>query len=607
MDIIKVSDILEHQSECFPLDQSISGKRKDNISYTYSTEELRSSVNRFSTGLLKRGFKKGDKISLISYNNRPEWNIADLGMLQIGVINVSVYPNISPEDYVYIFNKAKVKYCIAGYGDILNKILQAQTHIPSLERIYTFDEPAFMKDCNDVPIENWETLLDKKSDTEQLESAKKNVDENDLATIIYTSGTTGIPKGVMLSHKNITSNIKAMSDTIPLDNGDIALSYLPLCHGFERTFVYCYIYKSIEVHYALNQLTIGNSLLEVRPHIITAVPRVLEKVYENIFSSLQKTGILKRSLFLWSEKLTHQFDFNKKYGILDKLKLLAADKFIFSKIRNKLGGRIKVIGIGASACPEKILKYFCAAGIPIREGYGLTETSAIMSVNHIEPHKAMLGTVGLLLPGFKIKIEEDKNIYNAGEGEILVKGESVTKGYYEDPVNTAESFNNEGWFLTGDIGTIVKNKFGNEFIKLTNRKKELMKSSNGKYIAPVAIENRLSENFYISQVMVVGEQREYVSALIVPDIGALKDWLSKSKIDFKKDCDIMILREVKDKFQKIIDETNRHLSKPEQVRRFTLIPQSWSVETGELTPTLKLKRNIIEKIYTSEIERLYDL
>lgn len=607
MNITKVSDILDQQLENFPLEKSISGKKQDRSTYYFSTDKLKQLVNRFSTGLLLRGIKKGDKISLISYNNRPEWNIADLGMLQIGVINVSVYPNISPEDYIYIFNKAKVKYCIAGYGDILKKILQAQTQIPSLENIYTFDEPAVMKDCNDVPIENWETLMDKMPDTEQLESAKKNVNENDLATIIYTSGTTGIPKGVMLSHKNITSNIKAMSETIPLNNGDTALSYLPLCHGFERTFVYCYIYRSIEVHYALNQLTLGNSLIEVRPHIITAVPRVLEKVYRNIFSTLQKTGILKRSLFLWSEKLTHQFDFNKKYGILHRLKLLSADKFIYSKIRKKLGGRIKVIGIGASACPEKILKYFCAAGIPIREGYGLTETSAIMSVNHIEPHKAMLGTVGILLPGFKIKIEEDKNIFNAGEGEILVKGESVTKGYYEDPVNTTEAFNSEGWFLTGDIGTIVKNEYGNEFIKLTNRKKELMKSSNGKYIAPVAIENKLSENFFISQVMVIGEQREYVSALIVPELGALKDWLSTSKIDFDQDSDITILREVKDKFQKIIGEVNRHLSKPEQVRRFTLIPQSWSVETGELTPTLKLKRNIIEEKHSSEIERLYDL
>jgi len=606
MNITKVPDILDHQLESFPLNISISGKKEDNSTYSYSTEELKQTVNRFSAGLLKRGLKKGDKISLISYNNRPEWNIADLGMLQLGVINVSVYPNISPEDYVYIFNNAKVKYCIVGYGNLLEKVLHAQPNIPSLERIFTFDIPLKQRDFNGNPVECWNVLLDEHPDEELIEKVKSNVTEDDLATIIYTSGTTGIPKGVMLSHGNIVSNIKAISDVILLNKGDSALSYLPICHGFERTFVYCYIYKCLRINYALNQLTLGKSLQEIRPHIMTAVPRILEKVYEKIVSSMQKEGWLKRSLFFRAEKLTHYYDFNLKPGMWHSFQLWIADKIIFSKIRNKFGGRLKVIGVGASACPEKILKFFCAAGIPVREGYGLTETSAVLSVNQIPSDKAMIGTVGIPLPGFKVKIENDPGIYDKGVGEIIILGRSVTKGYYNDPVNTAALFNNDGWMLTGDIGRLVKNENGFEFIKLIDRKKELMKSSNGKYIAPVAIENLLKESFFVSQTIVIGEQRKYVSALILPEFDSLKEWTGKNKIENKDNRKLTDLPEVKQKYRNIINEANNHLSKPEQVRKFMLIPDSWSVETGELTPTLKLKRKVIETKYAEIIEAMYD-
>ena len=606
MNITKVPDILDHQLESFPLNSSITGKREDNSSYSYSTEELMQAVNRFSAGLLKRGLKKGDKISLISYNNRPEWNIADLGMLQIGVINVSVYPNISPEDYVYIFNNAKVKYCIVGHGNLLEKVLHAQRNIPSLERIFTFDKPSRQRDQNGNPVERWDVLLEENPDEKLINEAKSNVDEDDLATIIYTSGTTGIPKGVMLSHGNIVSNIKAISDVILLDKGDSALSYLPICHGFERTFVYCYIYKCLNINYALNQLTLVKSLQEIRPHIMTAVPRILEKIYEKIVSSMQKEGWLKRSLFFRAEKLTHHYDFNLKQRMWYSFQLWIADKIIFSRIRNKFGGRLKVIGVGASACPEKILKFFCAAGIPVREGYGLTETSAVLSVNQIPKDKAMIGTVGIPLPGFELKVENDQGIYDKGTGEIIVRGRSVTIGYYNDPVNTAGTFNKDGWLLTGDIGTLVKNEYGFEFIKLIDRKKELMKSSNGKYIAPMAIENLLRESFFVSQVLVIGEKRSYVSALIIPEFDTLKEWLAHKKIEINDKCRLTNLNEVKDKFKEIIDEANRHLSKPEQVRRFTLITDSWGVETGELTPTLKLKRKVIEFKYAEIIEQMYE-
>lgn len=606
MNVTKVSDIIEFQFENYPLKKSISGKKSDNSTYSYSTEEVKNLINKFSMGLLNSGIKKGDKISLISCNNLPEWNIADLGMLQIGVINVSVYSNISDDDFIYIFNNAKVKYCIVGQGNLLDKLLHLQPQLTSLERIFTFGRPSAEKDSNGNAIESWEILLENEADDIILEKAKLSVTEDDLATIIYTSGTTGTPKGVMLSHKNISSNIKAISETMLLDKGDTALSYLPLCHGFERTFVYCYIYKSIEIYYALNQQSVGESIKEVRPHIITAVPRVLEKIYEKIFSSMQKSGWLKRSLFFWSDQLTHQYDFNKDYNLWFKIKIKIADKLVFSKIREKLGGRIKVLGVGASACPQKIMKFFCAAGIPVREGYGLTETSAVLSVNHIPEKGAMMGTVGILLPDFEIKIMCDKEIYKEGEGEIIVRGVSVTRGYYEDPVNTAEAFNDDGWFLTGDIGTIVKNKSGNEFIKLTNRKKELLKSSNGKYIAPMAIENRIKESFFVSQVMIIGEQRKYVSALIVPEFDTLKQWSKNEKIEFKNLRELTEMKVVKEKYQKITDETNKHLAHYEQIKRFILIPDSWEAETGELTPTLKLKRKVIEEKYADLIERMYE-
>lgn len=606
MKISKVSDILDYQLQNYPLGKAISGKRENNTDYSFSTEGIKKMSDRFSSGLLKRGLKKGDKISLISYNNRPEWNIADFGLLQIGGVNVSVYPNISPEDYIYIFNHAKVKYCIVGYGDLLDKILSAQPHILSLEKIFTFDNPSVISDVRGNKIESWETLLDEVPDEALIRKAKNDFSEEDLATIIYTSGTTGIPKGVMLTHRNITTNVKAISETMLLDKGDAALSYLPICHGFERTFMYCYIFKSIEVHYALSPLTLGESITDVRPHIITAVPRVLEKIYEKIIFSIQTAGWFKRNLFFMSEKLTHEFDFNKDYSFRYKLKHRIADKFVFSKIRNKLGGRIKIIGVGASACPQKIQKFFCAAGIPVREGYGLTETTAVLSVNHIPPKETMLGTVGIPLPDFEIKIAEEPGIYESDEGEIFVRGVSVTKGYYNDPVKTAEAFNEEGWFMTGDIGKIVKNEFGYEFIKLTNRKKELLKSSYGKYLAPMAIENLLKESLFVSQVMIVGEQRKYVAAMIVPGFDTLEEYVKKFRHDPADNIELIELPVVKELFQSITDEANKHLSHHEQIKRFVLLPHSWTIESGELTPTLKIRRNIIEQNNADVIEQMYE-
>ncbi len=606
MNIHRVSDILDHQLQDCPLKRALTGKKADNSYYSYSTMTLKELVDRFNTGLLKRGVKKGEKISLISYSNIPEWNIADFGMLQIGVVNVSVYPNISPEDYVYIFRNAGVKYCIVGSGDLLDKVLQAQHSVSSLEKIFTFYEPDTQTDCNGNKIEKWNVLIECEANIEKIREVNSDVNEDDLATIIYTSGTTGMPKGVMLSHMNITNNVRSISDVMLLEKGDRALSYLPICHGFERTFVYCYLFKGLEVYYALNQQTLGDSIREVHPHIITAVPRVLEKVFEKIIGSAEKKGWIARKLLQRAIDLSQKFNFNTNQSWLYTLQLRIADKLIFSGMREALGGCLKVVGVGASACPERLLKFFCAAGIPVREGYGLTETSAVLSVNHIPEERAMLGTVGIALPEFEVKIADEPDVFEKGEGEILVQGVSLFKGYYNDPTGSAEAFNKDGWLKTGDIGRLVMNQHGYQFIKLTDRKKELLKSSNGKYLAPAAIENRLKESNYVSQVMAVGEQRKYVAALIVPEFDILNEWCRKSGINIQFKNELIKNPEVIEKFAKIVESANTHLSRHEQVKKFLILSQSWGVETGELTPTMKMKRKVIENKFSKLIEQIYE-
>ncbi len=606
MEINRVSDILDHQLKNCPLQKAFTGKKADNSNYSFSTQTLKELVDRFSSGLLNRGLKKGDKITLIANGNMPEWNIADLGMLQIGVVNVSVYPNISADDYVYIFRNAGTRCCIVGSGYLLHKVLKAQPSVPSLEKIFTFYDPGTEADCNGNKIENWNVLINNEADYDKIRTVSNDVKADDLATIIYTSGTTGMPKGVMLSHRNITNNVKSISEVMLLDKGDRALSYLPVCHGFERTFVYCYMFKGLEVYYAQSPQSLGHNIREVNPHIITAVPGVLEKVYGKILHSAERKGYAARKIFHWAVNLSQKFSFNADHGLLYRLKMRIADKLVFSGIRKALGGSLKLIGVGASACPERLLKFFCAAGIPVREGYGLTETSAVLSVNQIPEERAMLGTVGMVLRGFEVKIAEEPEVFENGEGEILVRGVSVFKGYYNDTQATAEAFNEEGWFKTGDIGKFVVSREGQKFIKLTDRKKELLKSSNGKYLAPVAIENRLKESNFVSQAMAVGEQRKFVAALIIPEFDVLDEWCRKSGIDIQFENGLIISPEVKEKFAKIVNEANTHLSKYEQVRKFLLLSQSWGVDTGELTPTMKMKRKVIEKKFSELINRMFE-
>jgi long-chain acyl-CoA synthetase len=607
MEIRKLFDIPYYQQKNYPLKNSLTGLHVNGKTYNWSTDEVVRLVNKVSLGLLQMGVKPGDKIALISYNNRPEWNIMDLGMMQIGAVNVPVYPTISPSEYVYIFNDASVKYCVVGHGDLLDKVKTAQKDIPSLQAIFTFDEIDSQNqvDANNNEVHHWERIWSDSDDFSAVESMKDLINPDDMATIIYTSGTTGNPKGVVLSHRNIVTNVRDVLPFIPLKPSEIALSFLPLCHVFERTVTYAYMAKGVNIVYARDLETLSDTLQEVKPHFFTTVPRLLEKVYEKMINNIKKESKTKQKIFFWALSLTEKYDFDWKPSGLLAIQWAIADKLIFSKIRAKLGGRMKGIVTGAAACPRRMAQFFSAVGIPIREGYGLTETSPAISINIFEPYQAMLGTVGPVLPSVQVKIQEDTN-YGPGEGEILVKGPTVMQGYFNKPDQTAEVMTEDGWFMTGDIGKIVENRKGVKFIKITDRKKELLKTSGGKYVAPTPIESKFKEDFLIEQVMVVGDNKKFVSLIIQPSFDSLKGWCEENAIEYAADITVVLQNpKLIAHYQKVIDEFNPLFGKVEQIKKFCLVPDVWGVPTGELTPTMKLKRRVILKKYENEIEEMY--
>jgi long-chain acyl-CoA synthetase len=610
-DYTRLFDIIRYQNAKHPQAKCL-GHYVGKEWVFYSSQEIIDLANNVSLGLLKLGIEPGDKIALISYKNRPEWNIMDIGMLQIGVINVPVYPTISPGEYEYIFNDAGVKACFVsldGKGDLLKKVQAIQDKVPTLKHIYTFDK------TNAAP--HWESILEG-GDLSKVEKLMDNVQPNDLATIIYTSGTTGFPKGVMLSHDNIVSNVRSVVPLVPLKAGDTALSFLPLCHIFERTVIYTYTALGISTYYTGTDNLGGDKgdLKAVKPNFFTTVPRLLEKVYEKIYNKGLELKGIKRRLFFWALSLTDDFEYDKKYSGLAALQRTIADKLIFSKWREALGGNIKGILTGAAACPTKMAKVFSAAGIPIREGYGLTETSPALCIGRYEPNGAMMGTIGPAIEGITLKIDASDGTYREGEGEILAKGPNIMMGYYNKPDQTAEVIDKDGWFHTGDVGTLVQGK-KYQFLKITDRKKELLKTSGGKYVAPAPIEGKLREEFLIEQVMVVGEKQKFVSALIVPAPEALKDWCNSNGIDcpikpfeanptlFSIAPETLRNEKVREKFQQIIAAHNPSFSHIEQIKKFELVSEPWDVATGELTPTMKLKRRVILEKFAKEIDKMY--
>jgi long-chain acyl-CoA synthetase len=602
----RLFDFIHYQKENHPLEKAYGYKHNDEWVY-FSTDEIIEMANKVSLGLLKLGVQPGDKIALVVYKNRPEWVIMDIGMQQIGAINVPVYPTISSAEYEYIFNDSSVKYCFVGDGDLYDKVKSAQPKVDSLIDIYTFEK----RDG----LNYWKDLFTD-GDLSEVQKIKDSIKPEGLATIIYTSGTTGNPKGVMLSHNNIVSNVFGVNDLLPVVPEEKVLSFLPICHIFERTASYAYTYNSNSITFTGTDNLGGETgdLQTIKPHFFTTVPRLLEKVYEKIYNKgLALTGT-KKKLFFWALSMTDKYDFDKKFGVMDALKRSIADKLIFSKWRAALGGNIKGILTGAAACPVKMIRIFSAAGVPIREGYGLTETSPGLTISTYEAGGAMMGTVGPTLPGVEIMIDSSDGNYREGEGEILAAGPNIMMGYYNKPEQTAEVtkvIDGKSWFCTGDVGKLLEGANGREFLKITDRKKELLKTSGGKYVAPAPIENKFKEDFLIEQMMVVGEKRKFVSALIVPSAEALKDWCVQKGINWSSLGDVINKPEVHDCFQEIVNRYNPQFSHVEQIKKFVLLDAAWEPvkadgTKSELTPTMKLKRRVILEKFQDEIEKLYD-
>ncbi|MEO0585401.1 MAG: long-chain fatty acid--CoA ligase [Bacteroidota bacterium] len=589
-----------------PLQKCMAKRDPEGQWIYYSTDDVIRMAEQTAAGLLALGLQRGEKVAIVAYKNRPEWAITDMGVQMAGGVSVPLYPTISSGEYEFILNNAEARFAFCGSGDLYEKLQHAQPQVASLEKIFTYDQ------VEGRP--HWESIHTTEG-MDEVERIKESIDAEELVTLIYTSGTTGKPKGVMLSHTNINHVVKETAFMLPDSVGAPILSFLPLCHIYERANSYGYLNKAVSIHFTGtdNLGGDGGDLKSVQPVFFATVPRLLEKVYEAIYNrGLQLSGTAKR-IFFWALSLTEGYDIHKKMSPIQKMKMSIADRIIFSKWREAVGGNLKLVVTGAAPCPTKILQVFNAAGIPVREGYGLTETSPTLTVNHLDIHGAMIGSVGPAINGTKLMIDASEGDYRAGEGEILAKGPSIMQGYYKNPEATEGAFkeiNGERWFRTGDIGTLVQGPGGNEFLRITDRKKELLKTSGGKYVAPAPIENRMKEDFLIEQVMVVGDKKKFVSALIVPAETALKNWMETQNMEWKGLEDAIINPEVIDKYQDVINVYNPEFSHIEQVKKFSLLHAEWGPikEDGsdaELTPTLKLKRRVIREKYRTHIDNMY--
>lgn len=580
----RLFDLPHIQLKNFPNDKMFSSKVNGKWE-SVSTKKFLDECMEVSKGLIALGVQPKDNVAIVS-NTRYEWNVMDIAIQQVGAIVVPFYPNISENDYRYIFNDASIKICVIADDELFSKISNVKKDVDTLEKIYTMEKVE--------GAEHWSTIKDlgKNIDQSEVEERMKLPQYEDLATIIYTSGTTGNPKGVMLSHKNILSNVEACEEPIPADRNSRVLSFLPVCHIYERMLQYLYMHLGASIYFAESLDTIGDNIKEVQPHVFTAVPRLIEKVFDKIMAKGDELTGIKRKLFFWAVELAESYN-PQGNSFIYNLKLKIARKLIFSKWQEALGGNVRAIASGSAALQPRLASIFLAADIPILEGYGLTETSPVCSVNSFQKG-IMIGSVGPLIDGVQVKIAED--------GEILVKGPNVMMGYYNLPDKTAEVIV-DGWFHTGDIGTFVDDKF----LKITDRKKEIFKTSGGKYIVPQAMENKFKESRFIEQIIVIGEGQKFPAALIVPSYDFVKEWAARKNVDLgdKSNSSIANNATVIERIQKEIDTFNSGFGNWEKIKKFSLLEQEMSIEGGELTPTLKLKRKQILEKHAKKVTEIY--
>lgn len=580
----RLFDLPYYQQQNYPQDGMFVTKT-DGVWKKLSTNDFIQLAEKTAKGLISMGVQEGDKIGLVS-TNRYEWNVLDIAIQMAGAICVPLYPNISEKDYIYIFNDAKLLHVVVGTEELFHKISSIRPDVSSLKEIYTMDDVTGAKSWREIAEAN-----DGNQDAE-MQTRKDKIQNMDLATIIYTSGTTGNPKGVMLSHNNLISNALACVERIPADNNSKVLSFLPVCHVYERMLHYLYMYLGCSIHFAESLETIGENIKEVKPEVFTAVPRLIEKVFDKIMAKGDELSGIKRKLFFWAVEVAEDFELEGKSAIYG-IKLAIARKLIFSKWQEALGGNVRAIASGSAALQPRLARIFYAAGITVLEGYGLSETSPVISVNC--PKKGIsFGTVGTTIQDVEVKIAED--------GEILTKGPNLMMGYYNLPEETAKAIDSEGWFHTGDIGEIVDGKF----LKITDRKKEIFKTSGGKYVIPQAMENKFKESRFIEQIIVMGEGRKFPCALIVPNYAFVKEWSDRKGLNLNADPKVLSKdQSVIDRIQREVDIFNEGYGQWEKIKKFVLLEKELSVETGELTPTLKPKRKVIKEKFAEQYESMY--
>ena len=592
MELLRTFDFLENLRQICPDKTDILVAKEKGIWVKHSVKDYLRFADQISYGLLALGLKKGDRIVSIS-NNRPEWNFADMGMAQAGIVHVPIYPTISIEDYEYILNHVEPSLIFVSDKQLCDKISPIAKKIPSVKDIYSFNTIDKIKNWKEV------TRLGQENEArfnDQLALIKQEISPDDLVTLIYTSGTTGNPKGVMLSHKNIMSNVDSITKVFDFNTTHRTVSFLPISHVFERTINYYFQRVGVSVYYAENIGTIAENLREVRPHVFISVPRLLEKTYDKIIAKGRELTGIKKQIFFWAVNLGMKYKVPDGNNWFYKLKLRIADKLIFTKWREALGGMVEIIVTGGAALQPRLAVVFNAAGIPVAEGYGMTEASPVIATNRPPvTGEIRVGTVGPAVPGVEIKIAED--------GEILCKGQNVMIGYYKEPALTKEIIDGEGWLHTGDIGVMIEDKY----LKITDRKKEIFKLSSGKYVAPQLIENKLKESSFIEQVMVIGENQKFASALIVPDFQFLHNWASIHNVSFRDNPDLISNPQVIARYQRVVNEMNRQLGATDQIKRFRLVQEEWGPVTGELSPTLKLKRKYLSEKYKTLISEIFSL